>query len=185
MGEKCDYCDREATVKEVIIKDGVTYERKMCELHAAEFGLISKDGSITSIDTSVAVSKVAGSKMKQSKMVDKICESCGTSFSAFRKHGLLGCPDCYTTFEERLSPLLKRAHEGADRHTGKVPSSAGTSEQKRAKLLQLRKQLADLLDLEEYERAADVRDQIAMLEAHPTAKPDQSTRATLTDHPDD
>lgn len=186
MGTKCDLCDREATVHEVIVKNGVPHERHLCEFHAAQLGIITSSstdsGSVESESKSPGASKSDEGHMKQRPVQELKCQSCGTSFSKFRKIGLLGCPDCYTTFQDRLSPLLKRAHEGADHHTGKVPDRAGTSEQKRAQLLQLRKQLADALDVEAYERAADIRDQIAKLEQGPRALDDASARATRSAH---
>jgi len=51
----------------------------------------------------------------------KICPTCGLSFSALCKDGRPGCPDCYEFFADAIDPLLLRVH-GADVHSGKTPS---------------------------------------------------------------
>ena len=52
------------------------------------------------------------------------CGACGTTFAKFRQTGLLGCAQCYFAFEDRLAPLIERAHEGASQHVGKTPRRA-------------------------------------------------------------
>ena len=52
--------------------------------------------------------------------MEKICKSCGTTLSEFYRNTLLGCPDCYTVFEEELKPILKELH-GVTVHKGKRP----------------------------------------------------------------
>jgi protein arginine kinase activator len=175
MGVKCDHCDREATVHEVLVKNGKLTERHLCEVHAAQLGVMGAGGEGPNVTQPTASSTVKSTS-------DPECPSCGTTFSAFRKHGLLGCPDCYATFEDRLTPLLKRAHEGADQHTGRVPARAGSSEQKRAALLQLRRELTEALNVEAYERAAGLRDQIAKLETTPLVT-DDPMRQAVADTP--
>ena len=57
---------------------------------------------------------VAGVEMK--------CPRCGFSQADFKKSGRLGCPECYRTFAEGLSGLLKTMHKGT-RHVGKAPEA--------------------------------------------------------------
>ena len=78
------------------------------------------------------------------------------------KHRLLGCGHCYTHFEEKLQPLLRRIH-GNTRHTGRCPGgleepgAAGEGNRK------LKSQLK-AVSREEFERAAQLRDAIRDLE---------------------
>ena len=92
------------------------------------------------------------------------CSSCNLTFDRFREHGRLGCPDCYTSFESSLRRLLKRIH-GATRHVGKVylPPDAGDAEVGR-RLDGLRRRLQHAVEVEDFERAAVLRDQIRELE---------------------
>ena len=94
-----------------------------------------------------------GIGVKQLK--EKICPKCGYSFSDYANTGLLGCPECYETFEEKLEPALKKLH-GKSYHV--------KSEIKRAKpknkLEELKQELEEAVQKEEYEKAAVIRDKI-------------------------
>lgn len=91
------------------------------------------------------------------------CPVCGMSYRDFARAGRLGCSRCYRTFEDRLSPLLRRIH-GSDRHVGKAPSRAGGVAKARRELEQLKKELSLAVSQEAYERAAELRDRIKELE---------------------
>ena len=51
------------------------------------------------------------------------CPLCGFSQADFKKTGRLGCSECYVTFAEGLSSLLKAMHKGTE-HVGKLPERA-------------------------------------------------------------
>ncbi len=87
------------------------------------------------------------------------CQSCGLTFSDFRRGGLLGCGDCYRYFQVGLEPLLKKVH-GSNRHTGKVPRRTGGKVRMRKEIDTLRSQLQESIQHEDYERAAYLRDEI-------------------------
>ena len=96
-----------------------------------------------------------------------MCPVCGLTWGKFRQTGLMGCPHDYEFFEGKLSPLLKRAQEGAAEHVGKVPPGKKTAETERqAALLRLRRELQKAIDVENYEEAAKLRDRLRMLEAN-------------------
>jgi protein arginine kinase activator len=83
----------------------------------------------------------------------------------FQAQGLLGCPNDYDVFRPVLTPLLERAHGGATQHVGKVPATAGESVRRQTGLLRLNRELQEAIEQEDYERAAEVRDQIRALES--------------------
>jgi protein-arginine kinase activator protein McsA len=117
------------------------------------------------------------------------CPVCGLRFLDLRKTGLVGCQTCYETFETRLSPLLQKAHDGGTRHAGKRPalvssrevvqmtaeageapgeaSVAGAEEGEpgtvRDRIESLTHQLALAIEAENYERAAEIRDELTEL----------------------
>jgi len=93
----------------------------------------------------------------------KSCKKCGLAEGQFVKQGLLGCGDCYNSFEDRLDPLLRRIH-GNNRHTGKVPERTGELVQVAKEVERLKETLNEAVCLEEFERAAEIRDQIRQLE---------------------
>lgn len=92
------------------------------------------------------------------------CEFCGLTLGQFRDSGRLGCPHCWTSFESHLRGLLRRL-QGSHQHVGKVYLSPDPSAPQRQKRLDgLRRKLERAIELEDFERAADLRDQIRDLE---------------------
>ena len=97
------------------------------------------------------------------------CPRCGFSQADFKKSGRLGCPECYQTFAEGLSGLLKTMHKGV-RHTGKAPEALRKSRETGDRLKLLQKKLAKAVDAEDYELAAQLRDEIKGLSGPAPAK---------------
>ncbi|TVP77068.1 MAG: hypothetical protein EA352_04455 [Gemmatimonadales bacterium] len=92
------------------------------------------------------------------------CEFCGLTLRQFRDSGRLGCPHCWTAFESHLRGLLRRL-QGSHQHAGKVYLSPDpTTPQRRKRLEGLKRKLERAIELEDFERAADLRDQIRELE---------------------
>ena len=91
------------------------------------------------------------------------CPSCGFSYGDFKKKGRLGCGKCYETFRGLLLPLLKKIHS-ATTHTGKTPTSLDKKATSQLKVAELHQRLRRAIQLEEYEEAAKLRDQIKELE---------------------
>lgn len=161
---KCDLCDNEATVHEVVVRNGQRIERHLCEDHAKEAGVFH---SQTFSAAGQVVKKVVMSQSglaEQAKTAQSSCPECGLTFAEFRQSGLLGCSKCYESFSAKLVSLLRRAHDGGDHHVGKVPKRSGTCLVKQERLRALRKHLKECIELEQYEKAAAVRDEISEIE---------------------
>ncbi len=172
---KCDLCDAEATVHETQIINGQVRVRRLCEQHAAEQGLTG----VASQPTSNTGATVVLSMNK--KATGLRCQSCGLSYAAFRQNGLLGCSACYEAFEDKLTPLIERAHQGGTHHIGKTPARMlaaaqggdvqaiervlGDARERAERVALLRQQLEDALTNEQYERAATLRDELRRSEA--------------------
>ena len=97
---------------------------------------------------------------------DLTCPRCKTTYREFRATGRLGCPYDYEAFESALVPLLEKIHHGV-RHEGKQPGQAAPPPQIALKLAALREKLRTAVQAEQYETAAELRDQIRTLEAQP------------------
>jgi protein arginine kinase activator len=91
--------------------------------------------------------------------VDLKCPRCGFSQADFKKSGRLGCPECYQVFAEGLAGLLKTMHKGT-RHTGKTPEVLRQSRDHAERVKSLNKKLAKAIELEDFESAAKVRDEL-------------------------
>ena len=158
----CDICGKqEATVHITEIVNGQMAELHLCEECARKknlameqhFSLSDLLGGLAEISTVLDKTEMAG----------KRCSNCGMTYEDFRKTGRLGCSECYVTFRDSLASLLKRIH-GSGHHLGRFP--LGKAEKVKAKMTvqDLRARLATAIQLEEYERAAKLRDQIRILE---------------------
>lgn len=91
------------------------------------------------------------------------CMKCGWTLSQLRKTGRLGCPQCYNTFRDILDNAFETMHRGK-LHVGKKPG--GTIDESSAVMLDImnmKKELEELVQREEYEKAAVVRDKINAL----------------------
>ena len=104
------------------------------------------------------------------------CKCCGMTQLQLRKKGRVGCPQCYEVFSAELEAMLERIH-GATEHTGRTPqiatslesstceATSSTPEPDRIERIgELKGRLEQAIDQEEFEVAADLRDQLADLE---------------------
>jgi protein arginine kinase activator len=90
------------------------------------------------------------------------CPECGYSQADFKKAGRFGCSECYAAFGDGLVTMLKTMHKGT-RHTGKVPAALQQSRAEAQKLKQLQKRLEKAITEENFEEAAQLRDEIKRL----------------------
>jgi protein arginine kinase activator len=109
---------------------------------------------------------------QEKEIISLKCPSCGLTYQDFKKIGRLGCGECYTTFKKFLGPLLKRIH-GSCIHNGKYPPSRMLRPRKKkmdadiagqTDTQGLRQKLAKAIEMEAYEEAARIRDQIKELQ---------------------
>ncbi|MBL4698633.1 MAG: hypothetical protein JKX70_07355 [Phycisphaerales bacterium] len=201
----CECGQHEATIHEVIItNDKKKVERHLCEQCARQQGvsidpyvpinqLISSASYIMGqvitdedaspeddFTTDAPNESIKPRPTMKLNPVHQACVGCGQTFSNFKKTGLLGCPACYQIFEDRIGPMIERAHEGGCNHVGKVPKRAlceskdandsnrieallGDIRQREERLDALRQRLAKSIHDEEYEQAAMLRDELTRL----------------------
>ena len=111
------------------------------------------------------VSGMVGSSKKKAVRGDKTktksteCSFCGMTFDDFAKVGRLGCVQCYSAFRKDLTDLLRKIHGSCD-HRGKVPSGTTDTMKPLREDRRLREDLKRAIEQEDFEKAADLRDQI-------------------------
>lgn len=166
---KCDNCNRPATVHLTEISHGKQIEKHLCEQCAAQSEGTGAGKMHTPLNELLTNFVMAHSGLQ--KEMGVTCEQCGVTWAEFRQHGLFGCEHDYEVFEKDLTPLLQRAHEGGTHHVGKSPirgasgaPAAAKPARKTVDVARLRKELARAVELEDYERAAQLRDQIRQAE---------------------
>ncbi|MBT3319071.1 MAG: hypothetical protein HN948_00700 [Clostridia bacterium] len=120
-------------------------------------------------------SSVAGPSFNDfmSSMYDKkdsqmlVCDNCGTTLDEFSKTGRLGCANCYKVFESSVLPVLKGVHMNVV-HTGKHPGERVklevAKETAKNKKDSLARELKSAVATENFEEAARIRDEIAVLD---------------------
>jgi protein arginine kinase activator len=92
------------------------------------------------------------------------CPNCGLTLHDFKRTGRLGCSTCYGEFGAHLRGLLRRLH-GGTQHVGKVLLPPDPNQSDRlAHVTSLRRSLQLAIETEDFERAAEIRDQIRQLE---------------------
>ncbi|HNX81517.1 MAG TPA: UvrB/UvrC motif-containing protein [Candidatus Omnitrophota bacterium] len=175
----CDSCGKKpATVHLTEIVDDQMTELHLCEDCARakssqmeqQFGLSDLLGGLAEFHPKSTASS-AGTPAEATPSLK--CPRCGASFEDFKKVGRLGCSECYEVFKKYLGPLLKRIH-GSNIHFGKSPmKTAKTPSKKKVDVQELRLQLQKAIEIEAFEEAARLRDQIKQLEQRPEDKPDE------------
>ena len=94
---------------------------------------------------------------------DITCSVCHLTFAEFKKTGLFGCDKCHESFGNHIVNLLKQIH-GVTKHEGKIPYECDGDVDVRKELKELRSKLKRYVETEEYEKAAEIRDRISVLE---------------------
>jgi protein arginine kinase activator len=159
----CDEChERDAVLNLTqIVKNAVT-QLHLCEKCAAERG-IEATVSMPTHPLGAFLDAVQQQAVQHPGDAAR-CANCGTSLKDFRASGRLGCAQCYSAFEHSLRDLLRRVHGNAQ-HVGRryeVPNPALLERDANIGALRTRLQLA--IEREEFETAAQLRDQIRTLE---------------------
>lgn len=161
----CDNCGADDAVvhlTQIVNNEMSTFH--LCEKCAAEKGLETQTGPSHVPLTDFLAQMGEGGKEAAGTESSESCSFCGLTFRDFRETGRLGCPHCYATFEGPLRGLLRRIH-GGTQHMGKVylpPDPTATEMEKR--LEGLRRKLQRAVEVEDFERAARIRDEIRSLE---------------------
>jgi len=161
----CQICSqREATFhfKEVI--NGEVRELHLCEVCAKEKGwdksFFIPDFSLPNLIASLTDMEISFPTEERETVR---CPICGLSYEDIKEKGKIGCSSCYQIFEKYLTSLLERI-QGKTYHSGKIPQKGKVKNGVSKRIYGLRKELKEAIKKEEYERAAEIRDEIRKLE---------------------
>ncbi len=154
---KCQKCDKIAIIHITEMIDATPRELHLCLEHANEY----LHGGKGLDDVDVASLQDTADELVNDDF--QLCPYCAHSFQDFRKTGKLGCGGDYRIFFERLEPLIFGIH-GALEHGGKRPKRLGEVAKIGPSIVRLRYDLQDAVEVEDYERAAMLRDRITTLE---------------------
>lgn len=163
----CTHCNKkEATFHYKTVTNGKTQEMHLCGDCASELGFGEKYADLfgdalnfNSILNQFFVS--SDKKLSDSKQLK--CENCGMDYSRFNSTGLLGCEKCYDVFSDALETMMQKT-QGATVHNGKITGPDSEKIKKQNDIKKLKSDLQKAILEEKYEIAAEIRDQIKILE---------------------
>jgi protein arginine kinase activator len=162
----CQNCKkRPATVHMTRIVNNVKSELHLCSECAKQHQGITFS---LNFEPGFSINKFLGglldnASFKMAPAQNPECPNCRLTFDRFSQIGKFGCSNCYRSFGEGLDPLLRRV-QGTNRHTGKVPRRAGGKLGINRDIERLQAELEQAVREEAYERAAELRDRIRLLE---------------------
>jgi len=158
----CNVCGtNEATIHLTEIVNEQMVEIHLCESCAQDKGTEFKAHFNVS-DLLSGLTDLAAEVSGVVKTTTK-CPNCGLSYEEFGRTGRLGCAECYEAFSKLLMPLIKRVQH-ATQHIGKRPSRLAPALRTGQDVRELENRLQKLIQQEEFEEAARLRDQIKQLE---------------------
>jgi len=168
---KCQRCDKPATFHITELTGGKPQELHLCEEHAREYLAQSSSEPAGATNMANVLAQQMAQQMAVGQTAEELaqldqtaCPVCGITFYDFRSQGRLGCPYDYIAFQTQLEPLILNVH-GELEHVGKIPSRSGKGTEERTQLIRLRREMAEAVRAEEYERAKELRDKIRSIEA--------------------
>ena len=159
--------------------DNEVAEEPLCEVCAQTLGLPAagpKDASpvapqiwklLQMAQKGLGQGATVTGKVSVTKKPSIQCPGCGLDLEELRRQGRVGCEQCYQTFDAYLSESLERLH-GATHHVGRLPGLPEGELERRQRVEGLKGELQDAVREEDYERAANLRDEIQALEADAT-----------------
>jgi protein arginine kinase activator len=162
---ECTSCKRKATITYKEMAEGKTQSMKVC----SECPILRKKLGSPSNDTIAT---------NYEETLSTLCSHCHTSFQSLLMGQPLGCPKCYSSFEDILVQELIETNaipvqSGSNLTQKEMPLHLGGSPEHKEidlgisiKLESLNIALTEALALEHYERAANLRDQIKTIMDH-------------------
>jgi len=163
----CEKCKvNPASVQIIQIMNGKKEQRLLCQKCAQEENLLG--GSLLSgiFNMPAWLGHAAQAQESHTGSQERTCHGCGLTFSEFLQTGFLGCPECYQEFSDLLQPTVRKIQHGNEIHRGIRPSGGVTmpvNPEVTDPVELLKRQLDEAIRSEEYERAAQLRDEIRTL----------------------
>lgn len=163
----CEICKKnEATIHITRIINSEKNEMNICEKCAKEVEGLNFKNELMNDSSPFAFQNILTGivdYINQTNNLEKskelACEVCGNTYAEFKKTGLLGCSQCYKSFKQTVIPIVKRVQLNVE-HTGKIPKKIGKDIIERKRLIRLKEELQSAIVCEEYEKAAQLRDEI-------------------------
>jgi protein arginine kinase activator len=159
----CEICNKNEAIihiHQVSGKKKSTYH--ICEICAQDMGFNAFDEKF---DYSIGNLFKGLFKLKRKKALKtgtKSCPSCSWTIERFRRTKSLGCPECYSYFQDEIRVFYAKKLNVSS-HAGKFPKKIKSYKKLFVDVLQLENEMDNAVANEEYEKAAQLRDEIGRL----------------------
>lgn len=168
---KCDRCGKDgACIHVVKVVKGKKLESWLCSECARKDQELNMFKVFNADDISVddMINEIAGyiNDINGISEIDEktlVCSNCGTTYSECKKTGLVGCSKCYEAFKNQILSELERM-QGCNIYSGKIPERQCKEIIVKRALSKLKHEMDKFIEVEEYEKAAEIRDQIKILQ---------------------
>lgn len=129
-----------------------TRRYRLCEACAAELGVLASKPAVAPRYNDLFAQIFAQRR-------ENACPDCGHTLMDLRKTGRVGCPSCYVTFQRELTSLVGQEvlHNG---HLGLLPKRLQALRWTYLERERIRDRLSSAVADEDYESAAELRDEI-------------------------
>jgi protein arginine kinase activator len=151
--------DSDRRVRIVQYFGGKKREHFISEERARRLGIDihrSSSASVSYLMGDIFVRSLAG------RETDLVCQRCGTTHQQVVMQRTVGCEECYAVFGETIETLLEIRSSNYT-HAGKVPPRLRRYRALFIERERLLSNLAVAVEEEDYEAAADLRDQLSKL----------------------
>ena len=153
MPNMCDCCANRAAQVTFQVAFG---EKKVIRNYCAQCAAKLRRGDALGVQMAVINS------IPTENLTASVCSKCGTSVETMQKTGRVGCAACYRSFAQVTEELLKKLN-GTERQLAETIVEAPVMTENQLRLRTLRDELAQAVSVENYERAAVLRDEINQL----------------------
>lgn len=169
---QCNECKkRPATLHLTQFINGTKMEIHVCDLCAEKKGYMNQQEDTYSIHELLSSLFNFGPSSIElqsndffQQVQDLECPKCKMMFQDFQKTGKFGCATCYEAFHDKIDAIFRKVHSGNTRHHGKIPKRKGIKFHQKQEIAQYQQHLHKLIEQEEFEQAAVVRDKIKKLQ---------------------
>ena len=158
MCQKCGKRPADVHFKQII--NGNVHEEYLCSqcasLNTTGFGFGFDKSAENIFDALFSGGSATAARSRRT------CPLCGATARDIHGSGRAGCAKCYEVFREELGASAYRIHGGA-KHVGRAPGNHKEEMERQAKIDALKREQAKAIEEQNYERAAELRDEIKSL----------------------
>jgi len=159
----CEKCGQNpATVRFVKVENGHKTEVNLCQQCAQGYS----SGFAVGFDLQSILANLFDAPKVWGTVAppdQRRCPTCGSSLADIQKRAQLGCSECYRVFQDEVDGILRRIHS-TTHHVGKIPAAGYTKIRLQREIEAKRRELEECVRLEQFEKAAELRDQVRELE---------------------